>query len=412
MRLLVLATAIALLASPAQADLIDQFPNACPEGQYRDLQSTCAPLLRPGLGFERADFLADFAPFASNVHTLSQCNEDQLEAALGAVAQVGGGIVSIPACTISVSGKLRVPSNTILRGSGPDTRLVAASGFDTHLLDVEASKNVVIQDLSLIGAAASGKGIVIRTSQNLLVERLGIDAFGHSNLMFRSSHGITVRYVQSTNAKSYHGVDSKDCGPSDPSIPDIQECEATAGPLGSYGTVFSHDYAVYSSYFAGNGSHGIDIHASDGEVAGNTSFDNTKAAKFPDAMSVLIHHNRFDGGEGIKFYSTHTVAGRRVRDVVLYRNEFRIPEDSYTFRAGEEIESLYAIDNHYDPEDVRVIMNPGDAVYTCSETEDVQVVSYGYHSSQAAPVGFCTGTGLLSLFDELAPPQPPTLLAR
>jgi len=410
MKLLVLATAIVLMASPGRSDVIEQFPNACPDGQYLDLDSSCVPLLRPELGFERGNFLADFQPFVSNVHTLSQCGEAQLAAALAAVEQAGGGVVSVPDCTITVGGKLHVPSNTILRGSGPQSRLVAAAGFDSHLLDVQARKNVVIQDLTLVGAGASGKGIVIRTSQNLLIERLSIDGFGHSNLTFRSSHGITVRYVRSTNARSFHGIDSKDCAPSDPDVPDIQECEATAGPLGDYGTVFSHDYSVYSNYCAGNGNHGIDIHASDGELAGNASVANAYAAKFPDAMGVLIHHNRFDGGKGLKFYSTHTVAGRRVRDVVLFRNEFRIPEGSYTLRNGEESEGIYLVDNRYDPQDLRRIMNPGDSVYACAQTPDVQVVSYGYHSSRPAPDGFCDGSGFMSLFDEATPPQPPVLL--
>jgi hypothetical protein len=396
---LTLTAALALSISLTCADPIEQFANACPEGHYRDLAASCSPLLRPGLGFDRSAFLADFEPFARNVQWLDRCDEARLAEALAAVEQAGGGIVAIPACTIPVSDKLHVPSNTILRGRGLDTRLVAVPGFDTHLLDIESRKNVVVQDLALVGAGASGKGIVIRASQNLLVERLGIDAFGHSNLMFRHSRGITVRYVVSTNAGEFHGIDSKDCSPSDPGIPDLRECQASAGNLGRHGTLFSRDYAVYSNYFVGNGGQGIDIHASDGEVAGNYSLWNSFAAKFPDAMRVLIHHNRFDWGRGIKFYNTHEVPGRGVRDVVLYRNEFRILQGIYALRNGSHSESLYLIDNHYDPAGERRIVNPGGTVFTCPQTEETQTLVYDYHPSRAAPAEFCTGTGFMSLFD-------------
>jgi hypothetical protein len=49
-------------------------------------------------------------------------------------------------------------------------------------------------------------------------------------------------------------------------------------------------------------------------------------------------------------------------------------------------------------------------VYACAQTQDVDVVSYGYHSSRAAPAGFCDGIGFMSLFGELTPPPPPVLL--
>jgi hypothetical protein len=393
LRGLVVVIAIGLLAAPVRSDVVAQFPNPCPEGEYLDLQSSCAPLIVPAMGFDRADFLADFAPFATNVQTLSQCTEIELEAALDAVAQAGGGIVAIPACTISVSESFDVPSNTILRGSGPATRLVAVPGYLKHMIDVDISKNVVIQDMSLVGAAALGKGVVIRRSGNVLVERLSVESFGHSNVMFRNARLVTIRYIQSTNAKDFHGVESKDCTARDPEIPDEVECALTAYPFG-HGSPFTVSFSVYSSYFSGNGSYGIDIHASSGEVAGNVSIGNTKAAKFPDAMNVVIHHNRFDSGLGLRFYNTYTIAGRWVRDIVLYRNEFLIPDGDYTLSGDTGTEDIYLLDNQYEPLDLRVVENPADEMYACAETEDVEIVNYTYFPSQTAPSELCTTTPL------------------
>lgn len=391
--LVLLLLASALLASPARADVVAQFPNPCPEGEYLDQLSACAPLIRPAGGFRRADFLSDFAPFAANVLTLDQCDETELQEALASVAQAGGGIVSIPACTISVSDDIPIPSNAILRGSGPETRLVAVPGFAQHMLNVESSKNVVVQDLSLIGAANLGKGIVIRRSRNVLVERVILHAFGHSNLTFRQSQRVTLRYLQSTNAKTFHGIESKDCSPVDPDIPDEVECANAALPVG-FGAPLTSDYSIHSNYIAGNGDHGLDIHASNGEVCGNSSVGNGFAAKFPDAMSVLIHHNRFESTSGIKFYNTYEIGNRWVRNIVLYRNEFSIWEGDYTLRNDAGTEGIYLLDNHYEPQDLRRAVNPADALYTCPETEDVDLVDYAFFPSQDAPDELCNATAL------------------
>lgn len=413
MNVLVLATAVLLMASPGRSDVIDQFPNACPEGQYLDLQSTCAPLLRPGLGFKRTVFLAEFQPFASNVQTLSQCGERQLQDALDAVEQAGGGIVVIPACTIQVTRKLQIPSNTIIRGSGPGTRLVAAPGYSTGVLEVQRHKNVVIQDLSLVGSLNTDTGVVIWRSQNVLVERVSIDSFGKNNLFWRNSHGVTVRYTRANNAKTWHGINNNDCNPDDPAIPDLQECQATAGELGPYGVLFSDDYAVYSNHAQGNGTYGIDIHASDGEIAGNTSIGNAYTAKFPDAQDVVIHHNRFEGGNGIMFRTSYHVPGRAVRRVVLYQNDFRVDVPTHTLRIWEEVESVWAIDNNYLPGDNRWIANLSENLFACPGTDETDgTVRYGYNSFETADPAFCSGTGFLSLFGGLTAPQPPILMNR
>ena len=111
-------------------------------------------------------------------------------------------------------------------------------------------------------------------------------------------------------------------------------------------------------------------------------------------MNVLIHHNRFDSGAGIKFYSTYIIPGRTVRDVILYRNEFRILDGDYTLRNGEESDGVYLIDNHYDSQDRRYIVNAGDSVFACPQAQDVQLVSYLYYASQAVPEELCTATEL------------------
>lgn len=403
--LLVVVLTLGIRSNAAAQDLIAQFANDCPEGQYLNLlNQVCQPLLRPGLGFNRTEFLDDFVPYSNNVHNVDDCTKSQLNAKLDLVESAGGGIVVVPECTIQITGKVWLPSNVILRGSGPNSRLVAVSGFDTHMLEAKYVKNVVVQDLSLIGARASGTGFLIWRSQNVLAERLNIDSFGKSGIPFRFSHGITIRYSTSSNTKKYHGISSKDCGPSDPNIPDIDECIAKAGDLGPYGTVFTHNFSVYSNYALNNGStggNGLNFHAEQGEVAGNYSSGNTSAAKFPDAMSVLIHHNLFEGGltRGVRLYSAYMIDERRVRDVVFYKNVFRVTAD-YTLGSWDNL-SVYMIDNAFGAEDVRIIRNRGDTLFVCPETQETDgTVSYAYSSPPPAPSSFCTGLGFLTLYDD------------
>ena len=406
MRILICASIICLTATTAGADVIDQFANPCPEGQYQALDGSCGMLLRPHLGFDRSAFLGAFSGVAGDV-VVSGCSESALDSALSATEQNGGGIVEIPACRIVVDDKLHVPDNTILRGSGAGTVLEAASGFSTHMLDIDGRENVVVQDMTLIGASATGKGIVIRRSTNVLVERVEIDSFGHSNLTFRHSSRVTARYSRYANAKSYHGIDSKDCGPGDPDVSDLQECQATAGNIGSTGSVFTSDYSVYSNLATGNGGQGFDIHASEGEFAGNRSIGNTYAGKFPDAWRILLHDNRFDGGKGVKFYSTRSISGHDMREIVLHRNQFDIDDGTYTFRNDVVSTSLYAIDNTYEPSDPRKITNPGVA-YACPNTPETDLVDYGYNDPMPAPSGYCAGGGFLQVFGETPPgPAPP-----
>ena len=398
-------------SSAAAQDVIAQYPNECPEGQFLDLyKQSCRPLFRKSLGFERSEFLNNFQSYGNNVHTLNSCTEAELNSKLDNIKSSGGGIIIVPVCTIAISGKIRIPSNLILRGnSASSSHLAAASGFSTHLLDALNVKNVVIQDLGLKGDRSGGRGIVIRKSQNILLERLKVESFGVSGVSFNTSSRVTVRYVRSENNRQFHGIVSKDCNQST-----LSDCISAAGDLGSYGSVFTSNYSVYSNYTQNNGTddgQGIDLHAEKGEVAGNYSSGNINAAKFPDAFNVVIHHNFFEGGvrNGVRLYSTYDIQGRRVHDVVFYRNVFRITAD-YTLRNGEDDESVYMIENTFEAGDKKLIRNPGNTLFACRGTEETDgTVEYSYFPYRLAPNAFCSNLGFLSLFkdiDAIAPGSP------
>ncbi|MEZ4664419.1 MAG: hypothetical protein R2911_43360 [Caldilineaceae bacterium] len=101
-------------------------------------------------------------------------------------------------------------------------------------------------------------------------------------MRFRYSRNFTVRYSASHDAKTFHGIGTKDCFPKS-STPDAQECCTAAASNVSPGALWTNNYAIYSNRFYRNGEYGLDSHSSDGEIAGNMMENNRYGTKFPDA---------------------------------------------------------------------------------------------------------------------------------
>ena len=204
------------------------------------------------------------------------------------------------------------------------------------------------------------------------MERVNVFSFGHSNLTFRHSLQVTVRYSRFANAADFHGIDSKDCGPDDPNVSDL------VGVSGDRRTdrVDRGRLQPPTTPSTPTTPKATTDRASTSTPA-RASSPGTARARTPTRPSsrtrgrVLIHDNEFAGGEGVKFYSTRSISGHVVGRIVLHRNRFRIDDGSHSFRNATESRDLYAIDNVYEPGDPQKISNPG-RLYACAGTQETR----------------------------------------
>jgi len=337
-------------------------PNACPEGQYLDLTSDICRNLDKQYGFDVNRFAQTFS---DEEHRLSECSVDALRRLLEEI-HAQGGLVLLPACTFHVADTIHIPNNTILQGAGTEqTVFKAAEGYSSDILMMKKKQNVIVRDLTVDGSGSAGKGVFAWYADNILFERLEVRDLDRVGIRFRYTQRITIRYSASHGSRQYHGVGAKDCFDKTES-----QCADSAGDLGP-GVLWSQNYAIYSNRFYNNGSHGLDSHASHGEVAGNLIYDNTYGTKFPDASYVWIHHNRIDNnaGWGSKISPTLEIPERYPHNVVFYENAFH-NNDSYPIRVREPVKNLYLFMNEYagnDPNALRVDNVP---VYTCAGAQE------------------------------------------
>lgn len=341
-------------------------PNVCPEGQYLDLTTeTCRNLVKD-FGFDANQFEDQFS---GKEYALGSCSESALKDIFKRIGSDGGKVI-LPACTITVSGGLEVPSNVILQGAGIDRTIFrSSSSFSGIMLKAKYRENVIIRDLSVDGRRANNTGIVLWYADNALVERVNVHHTGKSGIIFRYAKQVTIRYSSSHDQVLWHGIDSKDCFPND-SRPDSQECASDAGNVGP-GTLWSHDYAIYSNRLYNNGRFGLDVHANDGEIAGNLIFKNSYGSKLPDASHVWVHRNKFSDNDhwGSWVYNTVDAPEKRAGNVVYFENIFEGNKE-YPLYIAEPARDIYLINNEYrnnSPNKLRLVPS---SVYACSGSAD------------------------------------------
>jgi hypothetical protein len=276
--------------------------NLCPEGQFLKLSNKqCLPLARPTWGFDPSPFQlsapVDFAlPAAA-------CNGASLVDLVDAIREIPSETfvrLILPPCEIDLTYWLYLRSNMTLQGAGVGkTRLRTryndtgggASGVAVRLHDV---RNVVVRDLTLDGERSSGtyptnNMLGISNSANVLIERVEVLHAGATGIVWKNSPHVTVRYSAVSRSRNDHGIGSADCKK------DVTTCpyEADFGE----GRFESDEYQVLSNWAYLNRGYAVDVHAMEGEVAGNLLerailYGGMKA---PDAVDVLVRHNRISG---------------------------------------------------------------------------------------------------------------------
>ena len=312
--------------------------NPCPEGQFLDLyDNVCHKLDQPQFGFQAPEFLASFTGKVVE----AGCTENAFQAALEQAA--GGGVVQIPACTFSI-GRIEIPSNIIIQGAGAGQTILTQGG--DIKLNVQDADNIVLRDMTLDSGNADYVMLNIEQTKNILLERLEVKGSRIMGIKFWNGvHNITIRYSESHHHTVNHGIGSKDCSTG----VDIQQCPAER---------WSSGYAIYSNYLHHNGTHGINLHAINGEVAGNLSEQNKYGGKFFDAQNVWVHHNTYrDNAQwGLYMAPTLRIVERTSHDLYFYDNRFLntgaiawgiTPGGAEVKQNASDYTNIYLIDNIY-----------------------------------------------------------------
>lgn len=346
----------------------------CETGSYHRLtgpsleshDGRCYPLLRPELGFD-----ADVLPAVGKVNTLTECSYEALNAAVQDMTE-GLLVVNIPACELSLgSQQIYIRrDNLVIQGMGMDQTMINARGnsaFQVVFYMDQGQENVVIRDLGVEGNLQEVIGVDMNKGQNVLVERLWFRN-GRIAARFPNTRQYTARYIDSY-FNSFHGVSAKDCF--EVNVP----CTNRSG-----------DYLVYSNSVGGGGyetgatGNGIDLHSEIGEVAGNYSYKNGQANKFPDARDIYVHDNVFEAntstGRVIRVYSS---VQNQVEDVYIFHNTFRDNQSEIVLKLDNSDANywngpVYAINNSYQGNDAAKINQIGSDVpvkfAVCAGTQD------------------------------------------
>jgi len=379
--------------------------NPCPEGEFLDLRhAVCRPLVKD-FGFNAAHFAERVGGRVHTQHVLDTCDVDALIDVLAQVDEDDGGTVHLPACIFSVDRRIYLPSHMILQGAGVDkTVFRAANGYDSDILLIKGEENVIVRDLTVDGANTGGRGVFAWYAKNVLFERLDVQFMNRVGIRFRYTKDITIRYTDIHDSVQWHGIGSKDCFPGEDDIPDSEEC---AAQLAEYAegvdwmpdVQFSQDYAIYSNRLYNNGSHGLDSHASQGEIAGNLIYNNAYGTKFPDASNLWIHHNRIDDSTfwGMYVYSTIDIPDRAPRNIVFYNNTLG-NNGLIQIRVKEPARDVYLLHNKYEGL-INVLRVADSVVYRCLNSNDALLIPSG-HVVRFAPATHCDLTQVADLFTD------------
>jgi len=339
----------------------------------------------------------DLVQFESQVGTAElalgeeDCTEDALRALLDMLDKAGGGTLELPSCEIGLTQPIYVPSRSILQGAGVGQSVLFVqpewiSGgsvvrvYDqSYLLDgweAAGHDDVVLRDFTVRGLEeVAANNIEVLWSDNVLVERVDSYEAGKSALAFGSSRKLTVRYSTFHHSYLYHGIGSKDCYPDQITLKDDEDGLVSRSDCdGGDPNFWAEDYAIYSNQMYNNQGHGLDSHASFGEVAGNLITSNVHSSKFVEpAHDLWVHDTLFDGGEwwGTKIsnqYIDETDETMNLSRHVYYRNQFS-SNGTYGVRVGEGVSEIYFIQNSYtdngEDNELRLTCDAG-AVIGCS----------------------------------------------
>lgn len=371
--------------------------NPCSEGEFYDLNaSICRPLCKPDLGFDIDRFNQ---ASSSTVYTLNQCTHTALNNLLNSIGPQGG-IIQLPACTITIAGKVWLTENTILQGAGiGQTVIQAAPGYTGHMLEMRKIKNSVLRDLTIDGNGQYVLSSITWYCDNVLIERVEVKNSARTGIDFRYSKHVTIRYCVAHGAGAYHGIASKDCSNASP-LPDHEHCSNEAGNT-SPGVLWTTNYAIYSNDTYNNTDHGFLSHALNGEIAGNRAANNGFGAKFFDGENILIHHNTFEGNAnyGTSVNWSIDIPERLPGNLVFFENEylnngaqpFKISGWSTIKNDYVELIDIYLLNNYFagnTPNEIRNVTLPG-ILKICPGSQEDQMPYYGTSAVGYATPGEC-----------------------
>lgn len=402
-----------MLASAARPSCGQALPEPCPEGQFRD-HSSAPPLCR----YQDFPNFGAAVDIPSNVSALpaTSCTDTALQALLTSVGATGGGIVTVPACTLVVATTLKIPSRVALAGAGAgQTVLVAAPSNTGKLLLVKRATNVRISDMTLDGANLVQHALEIRYSGDVIAERLEVLRPAQNGIVFYQSRHVTIRYNRIHQVQTNNGIGAKDCyldrGDFDINLcvyslesqaeSDYSEsecgssyCPCDMAPEGlgpgycfGYGSLFTSYYQVYSNLLHDiPNDYCLALHAHNGEAAGNLCEKSKHGTKTPDAWDIYLHHNLYQDNTGWGFFAYGPVKGAHPRRLHFYRN--RVLRQGDVAIRTEGPEGLYLVDNFF--EDNCSISTTG----YCTQGPNFIVNNYEvfYDGTSRAPETYiCTG---------------------
>jgi parallel beta-helix repeat protein len=160
-------------------------------------------------------------PQGSDYVTDGAGDDVQIQAALDAVGDAGGGVVWLRAGTYSLSEQLSIPSGIMLVGEGFATVIIAADGLDDDLMvnsdQVNGNENIVLRDFKLDGnraAQSGGTGIYFdgtsTHSTNFLVENVWVTNTHSHGLHPKRTDVLRIRDCRftdcGTSASLDHGI--------------------------------------------------------------------------------------------------------------------------------------------------------------------------------------------------------------
>lgn len=377
------ASTVSVQAAGAYADSNGSISSPCPTGQFLDGRNNqCRALVHPEYGFRTDEFNV---LVAGTVYTLQVCTESELKNLLSVVGPAGGTI-NIPACTIEISGPLSLPNNVILQGSGVDKTIIkAGAGSTDQLILVKNKHNVVLRDMSLDAGGLYLQTVLIWYADNVTLERLHVFGSTRTAVELRYVTKLSVRYVRAHHAGTYHGIVIKDCLNETP-IPNLARCQAQYNGFShQYGPLWTTSFQIYSNTVYNNADHGLDIHGTYGEVAGNYSHDNMYGSKFMDGQYLDIHHNRFENNAS---WGTHVnvsidIADLIPTDIFYYQNDFIGSRADYPVRIADPASNIRLAYNTYSgsTNNALRITAATTHVFVCADGQDAAMVFDGNQPS-------------------------------
>ena len=349
--------------------------NPCNEDEYLDLSdggNSCKNILNTDYGFDWDRFNAAHNP--NNVQNLleSQCTDEGIRSLFAAVENQGGGVINLPACTITLNRRLHVPPNTIVQGRGAgQTKFIVHGDNYFYVGEDDESKpkkqNIIVRDIEIDGENIGGRLFRIYRMENVLVERVSTHhSLERNGFAYQGTDNLTLRY-NTSYGHGRHGIEVSNDHPYDRSKNNL----------------------IYSNNVYDNGGLSIDAHTQFTEVAGNRFHGSEDGTKNITANDMIYHHNLFEAHEYAKHNPSNPdrILSRVLRSYQSEKDNFAIPNNlifaENVFRNNKgrigiihaPTYDYYLINNTYENNyaggEVQVKGDPG--LYVCAGSEDANL---------------------------------------